>query len=58
MDWIVEGIAIGSRRDVLDRGYLQSAGIEAVLQLHGPHSEPLAFPFAREVKRCDCWPGA
>jgi hypothetical protein len=44
MDWVSDGIAIGSRRDAMERELLQSAGINAILQLYGPERERPDFP--------------
>jgi hypothetical protein len=44
MDWVSDGIAIGSRRDAKERELVQSAGIDAILQLYGPERERPDFP--------------
>ncbi len=51
MDWVADGIAIGSRRDALEPVLLRNAGIAAVLQLLAPDEEPLAFPFVPTIRR-------
>lgn len=50
MDWVADGIAIGSAYDTSDPADLERAGIEAVLQLYGPEPFPTALPFAAAVQ--------
>lgn len=49
MDWVADGIAIGSAADTVELAILERAGIEAVLQLYGPEPFAAAFPFAASV---------
>ena len=49
MDWVAEGIAIGGKRDTTAPAALAAAGVEAVLQLHGPEPCDDAFPFTPRV---------
>ena len=53
MDWITDGIALGSWTDACDHRYLEQQGIEAVLQLYGPEPCPDGFPFAKEFLQLD-----
>ena len=47
MDWITEGLGLGSWYDCQDHAYLQEQGVESILQLYGPDPCPDGFPFAR-----------
>jgi hypothetical protein len=44
MDWVVDGIAIGGLRDVMNHEMLRGEGIEALLQLGGSERERPSDP--------------
>jgi hypothetical protein len=49
MDWIVEGIAIGSRREAMDARLLEYHGIDSALLLYDSEAPREEFPLPGEV---------